>query len=231
MDIGTYSIPNNPNRLPKLIELTKIIYDTFENKAIPKAYSNDALAKLLKRKSAENSGFWGELAAMKAYGLLETIGRSDLQVTSIGKDITYGTTEQINQAALKAVLNIPLWKILYERYRCQLPTQDFWARLQAITGIDAKVARCNEQYIIEAFRLDTSLIKDINPPTPEVKNLTELEQSPPSMSQNPSNSNIQFIEVRVGPFIQKLPYSEQGKKIAISFLQGLEIEQKENKTS
>lgn len=198
MKIGTYSIPNNPYRLPRLVEITKIIYDTFEDKLIPKAYANDALAKLLKHKTSNNSGFWMELAALKAYGLLEAINRSDMRVTNIGKDITYGTEEQINQAALKAVLNIPLWKPLYERYRCQLPSQDFWAKLQAITGIDAKVARSNEQYITDAFRLDTSLIKGINPPSPEVKNLTETMENIPTRSAKDSFPEVPSDVVSYG---------------------------------
>ena len=231
MNLGTYSIPNNPNRLPRLIEFTRTIYDTFEDKPIPNAYKNDSLASLLKHKSSKNGAFWGELAALKAYGLLEELGK-DLKVSVLGKDITYGTDEQAGQAALKAVLNIPLWKQLYDKYRCQLPSQDFWAKLQVITGVDAKVARSNEEYITEAFRLDTSLIKDINSPSPEVRNLTESEQSLPYLNQNaPISNNPQFIEVKAGLFYQRLPYSEQGKKIAISFLQGLEVEQKENKTS
>jgi hypothetical protein len=226
LDIGTYSIPSNPNRLPRLIEFTKKIYDTFEEKPIPNAYKNDSLANILKHKSAKNGAFWSELAALKAYGLLEGLNRSDMKVTSIGKDITYGTDEQKSQTALKAILNIPLWKQLYDKFRGQLPSQDFWAKLQVITGCEAKVARSNEEYITEAFRVDTNLIKDSNISSLEVKNLTESDQSIPSVPEG--QKNIQFIEVRAGPFYQRLPFSEQGKKIAVSFLEALEIEQKKD---
>ena len=41
--------------------------------------------------------------------------------------------------------------------------------------------------------------------------------------------NIQFIEVKAGPFYQRLPYTEQGKKIAVTFLEALEIETKKPK--
>jgi len=227
LDIGTYSIPSNPNRLPKLIEFTKKIYDTFEEKPIPNAYKNDSVANILKHKSAKNGAFWGELAALKAYGLLEGLNRSDMKVTSIGKDLIYGTDEQKSQAALQAILNIPLWKQLYEKWRCQLPSQDFWAKLQVITGCEAKVARSNEQYITEAFRTDTNLIKDIKVIPSEVNNLTDSEQNP--MDNRGETPNMQFIEVRAGPFYQRLPYSEQGKKIAVTFIEGLEIEQKKPK--
>jgi hypothetical protein len=220
--IGTYSIPDNPNRLPRLVEHTKKIYDTHEGRSIPNVNKNDSLAQLLGYKSSNNGAYWTELASLRAYGLLE--GRSELKVSDLGKQITYGTGDQQSQAALKAVLNIPLWKQFYEKYRLQLPTTEFWAKLQSITNCEAPVARSNEQFITEAFRDDTSLIKNLKAVAPEVNDLTNSEQNP--MDNRGENPNVQFIEVRAGPFYQRLPFNEQGKKIAMSFLEALDIETK-----
>lgn len=39
----------------------------------------------------------------------------------------------------------------------------------------------------------------------------------------------QFIEVKAGPYYQRLPFTEQGKTIAVNFLNALEIESKKTK--
>jgi hypothetical protein len=225
MDIGNFSVPNNPNRLPRLIEHTKKIYDTYHADAIVHAKKNDALAQLLGYKSSNNGAYWSELAAVKSYGLLE--GRSDLRITELAKQVTYGTGDQKPQAILRAFMNIPLWKQLYERYRLQLPSQEFWAKLQHITGCEAPVAKSNEQFITEAFKEDTSLIKSVKEYTPEGTDLTPLDKEP--SGNEPQNQTIQFIEVKAGPFYQRLPYTEQGKAIAVNFLNALEIEPKKPK--
>jgi len=225
MDIGNFSVPNNPNRLPRLIEHTKKIYDTYHADAIANAKKNDALAQLLGYKSSNNGAYWSELAALKAYGLLE--GRSDLRITELAKQVTYGTGDQKPQSILRAFMNVPLWKQLYERYRLQLPSQEFWAKLQHITSCEAPVAKSNEQFITEAFKEDTSLIKSVKEYALEGMDLTRPDQEPSGIE--PQNQDVQFIEVKAGPFYQRLPYTEQGKAIAVNFLNALEIEPKKPK--
>jgi len=57
--------------------------------------------------------------------------------------------------------------------------------------------------------------------------LTRPDQEP--SGSEPQNQAIQFIEVKAGPFYQRLPYTEQGKAIAVNFLNALEIEPKKPK--
>lgn len=57
--------------------------------------------------------------------------------------------------------------------------------------------------------------------------LTPLDKE--SGGNEPQNQAIQFIEVKAGPFYQRLPYTEQGKAIAVNFLNALEIEPKKPK--
>ena len=114
---------------------------------------------------------------------------------------------------------------MFERYRLQLPSQEFWAKLQHITGCEAPVAKSNEQFITEAFREDASLIKSVKQSTPEGMDLTPPDQESIGTGQPPPQT-AQFIEVKAGPFYQRLPYTEQGKTIAINFLNALEIEAK-----
>jgi hypothetical protein len=166
-----------------------------------------------------------KLAALKAYGLLD--GRSDLRITDLAKRVTYGTGEQKPKAILEAFLNIPLWKQLYEQYRLQLPSEEFWAKLQHITGCEAPVAKSNEQFITRAFGEDTSLIKSVKEYMPEDRELTPPDQE--SSEGGQPLKTPQIIEVKAGPYYQRLPFTEQGKKIAIDFLNALETEPKKPK--
>jgi len=218
MNIGNFQVPNNPYRLPRLVEHIKKIYDSYKGDVIQNAKKNDTLAQLCGYKSSNNGAYWGELAALRAYGLLE--GRSDLRVSDLAKQITYGNEQQKSEALLKSVLNIPLWKELYNRHRLQLPTQEFWAKLANITGCEAPVAKSNESFITEAFIEDTKDIKHVKQYTTEAMDLTPPDQED---VEPPRPTVTQFIEVKAGPFYQRLPFTEQGKKVAMEFLQSLEI--------
>jgi len=215
MNIGNFSVPSNPNRLPRLIEHVKKIYDTYSKKddVIANAKNNDALAQLLDYKSSNNGAYWSELAAFRAYGLLE--GRSDLRVSELAKQITYGNEQQKSEALLKAFLNIPLWKEVYNRYRLQLPTQDFWAKLQNITGCEAPVARSNERFITEAFKEDAKDIRSVQPSTSEEMDLTRPDQE---TGATPPTTTPQFIELKAGSFYQRIPYTDAGIEMAKPYL-------------
>jgi hypothetical protein len=45
------------------------------------------------------------------------------------------------------------------------------------------------------------------------------------MDNRVETQKMQFIEVKAGPYYQRLPYTEQGKAIAKSFLEALVIEE------
>ena len=214
MRIGNFRVPDNPNRLPLLIEDTKKIYDTYKGDVIRKANKNDALAQLLGYKSSNNGAYWARLSALRAYGLLE--GRGDVKVSELGKQATYGTGEKKANAILKAFLNIPLWKALYDRYRLELPSQDFWAKLQHITGCEAPVAKSNEAFITEAFYTDANLIKSVKP-TP----IASEGLMPKAKTQTEIAPSGEFIEITAGNFYQRLPLSIESIEVTESLLKVL----------
>lgn len=215
MRIGNFRVPNNPYRLPRLVGRTKKIYDTYKADTITKATKSDALAQLLGYKSSNNGAYLAELSALKAYGLLE--GRSDVRVSGIGKQATYGVGEQKPNALLKAFLNIPLWKTLHDRYRLELPSQDFWAKLQHITGCEAPEAKSNEKFVTEAFYVDANLIKSVKPtPTIGGEDLTKTGTAPKETL--PSG---EFIEITAGSFYQRLPLSLDSLEVAEAMLKVL----------
>lgn len=212
MRIGNFIVSNNPYRIPRLVRHTKKIYDTYKADTITNARKNDALAQLLGYKSSNNGSYWAELAALKAYGLLE--GRSDVRVSDTGKKATYGVGEDKSGALLKAFLNIPLWKTLYDRYRLDLPSQDFWAKLQHITGCEAPEAKNTEKFITEAFYSDANLIKSVKPSTTSGERGLTREITPPKA---PS----EFIEITAGNFYQRLPLNIESIEVAEAMLKVL----------
>jgi len=213
LKLGDYTIPDNPNRLPFLVEVTKKIYDTYKSDSIPNATKNDALAQLLGFKSSNNGAFWNRLTALKTYGLLE--GRGDLRVSQLGKDLTYGTGETQSQAALKAFENIGLWNELYKAHRLQLPSQDLWAKIAKIANCEPPVAKSNQTFVSEAFAEDAKVITASKQVEDGEYELTSMEQQP--------QGTTQFIEIKAGPYFHRLPFTVQGKKIALEALQLLEV--------
>jgi len=220
MRIGNFTIPNNPNRLPRLIELVKRIYDTYKGDVIPKWRTNDTLAQLLGYKSSNNGSYWATISALKAYGLIE--GRSDIRVSELAKKATYGAEEEKKKALLTAFLNIPLWKALYDRYRLELPTQDFWAKLQHITACEAPEAKSKEKLISEAFYTDANLIKSM-------KIITVGEEELPKITQPKEVPSGEFIEVTAGQFYQRLPLSIESIEVVEAMLKVLKNQLKSQK--
>ena len=211
MRIGNFNVPNNPYRLPRLVRHTTLIYDTYKADVVRKATKSDALAQLLRYKSSNNGAYWSELGALKAYGLLE--GRGDIRVSELGKQATYGVGESKTNAFFKAFLNIPLWKALYDRYRLELPSQDFWAKLQHITGCEAPDARSNEKFITDAFYVDANLIKSVKATT--VTGERDLTKGIPLKAPS------EFIEITAGDFYQRLPLNIESIEVAEAMLKVL----------
>lgn len=212
MRIGNFLVPDNPHRLPKLVRHTKLIYDTYKADIITKATKNDALAQLLGYKSSNNGSYWTELSALKAYGLLE--GRGDARVSELGKQATYGVAEQRPTALFKAFLSIPLWKAFHDRYRLELPSQDFWAKLQHITGCEAPDAKSNEKFITDAFYADANLIKS-------VKATTITGERDLTKGLTPPKAPSEFIEITAGHFYQRLPLNLDSLEVAEAMLKVL----------
>jgi len=213
--LGNYDLPpQNPFRLPKLVEDVKKIYDTYKADSIKSPNQNDTLAQLLGYKSARNGQYWNKIAAMRAFGLLE--GRGDVKVSEIAKRLTYGAdAAQKKDAAQKAFFNIPLWKELHSRYRLQLPKQDFWAKLQNVTGCEAPEAKSYEQFVNDAFADDAKVLETVNTQTPVGD---EFMQTDEQLGGTPL-----FIEIKAGPYFHRLPYTAQGKKVAIETIQMLDM--------
>lgn len=205
--VGKYDIPNI--RLhPTLFEATKTLYEKFTSEEAPDQLT---VAKLLGHKTDRSGAFISKLADLRAYGLITSRG---VKVTDLGKKLTYDPSDKERNSALKgALLNIPLWKELYSRFSKTLPISDFWVELTKITGLEAPNAQKLEEIVRKAYLDDIQYLK------------AEKEPDNGGLDMEPSDqfdTSKAIIEVKVGGYYQKLPYTEEGIKLAKGFLNLLE---------
>lgn len=204
--VGKYDIPDM-RLYPKLVSDTERLYDKF----VSEEASSLSAAQLLGHKTDKSGAFLRKLACLRAYGFIEKRG---IKVTDLGKRLTFGTTEKIKNEALKeAILNIPLWKQFYSKWGAKLPTSDFWVDLGKITGLEAPDARKVEEIVRKAYLDDIQYLK------------AEKEPDNGGLDMEPSDqidTAKAIIEVKVGGYYQKLPYTEEGVKLAKGFLNLLE---------
>lgn len=152
MKIGPYSIPSY--RLESLLADVKKIYDQFQGGETTKEFIAHTLGH-----SPTSGGFYQKMADLKAYGLIE--GRGDkVKVSDLGKMVTYETTAaEKNQAFVRIVNNIPLWKILYEKYGVNIKDEGFWIDLAQITALERPEAQKLANIVRKAYLEDARYIK------------------------------------------------------------------------
>lgn len=160
MQVGNYSIPDSPNRLPDLLDPLRKIYDVYTRNDIKDVLKNDGLAKLLNYKSSNNGSFQRKIRGFREYGLLE--GKGDLKVSARGESILYGTESERSRALQDAFMAIPLWNKLFKRFGKNLPMRDFWLHLKETTGCSPKDAQDLENTVRDAYTKDASVVSDIN---------------------------------------------------------------------
>lgn len=165
MKVGKYDIPNM--RLhPSLFAATKLLYESFKSEEPPDALT---VAKVLGHKTEKSGAFVSKLADLRSYGLLTKRG---LKVTDLGKKLTYDPSDEERNKALKeALLNIPLWKELYSRFRRTLPTSKFWVQLTTITGLEAPDAQKIENNVRNAYLADFQYLKEEKKPEEGVSDM------------------------------------------------------------
>ncbi|MEM0134687.1 MAG: hypothetical protein QXU18_05585 [Thermoplasmatales archaeon] len=159
MQIGNYTIPDSPNRLPTLIEKIRKVFDVYDKQEIKDYLRNNELATTLGYKSWNNGSYQRTVKALKEYGLIE--GKGDLKVSNRAETILYGTEMEKQKSLLDAFKSIPLWLKLYEKFGKELPSDNFWIQLRNITGSSPKDAQDKTNYIREAYAKDTSVINEI----------------------------------------------------------------------
>lgn len=213
MQIGKYDIPEM-RLYPTLVEDTKKLYENFKSE---EATDLLTVAQLLGHKTDRSGAFLRKLACLRAYGLIEKRG---VKVTELGKKLTYDPSEDERNKALKAIIfNIPLWKEFYGKWEANPPSSNFWVELTKITGLEAPDAKKVEEIVRNSYLDDVRYLKQTK----------EVEKGDLGM-ERPDQVDVTaaIIEVKVGGYYQKLPYTEDGIKLAKGFLDLLENQLKSN---
>ena len=154
MKLGSFEVPEK-RLIPYASSDIKIIYDNIQNEPTK---SMD-IASLLGYKHATASPYYLRLKALTAYGLLE--GRSKYKVSELGKKFAYSESdEQLHEVKTNAVLNVALWKAIYDKYKKLPPKENFWVQLKNITGIEPKKARAVEPQILKWYMDDIAHVSD-----------------------------------------------------------------------
>lgn len=165
--IGNYSIPDL-RLIPNIRDDVKKIYDAHK---LTDPDNDTAVANLVGHKSAKSGAWYSKLADMRLYGLMEPRG---LKLTKLSENLLYGTENEQETAITEAVMNIALWKVLYGEYKANLPSGDFWAIIQRITGVDPLEARKTADSIRKSYLEDMRHIKPVK------EEESEMEESQPS---------------------------------------------------
>ncbi len=211
--LGEHDYPDRP--FSRALEVIEKICEEYKG-----SISRSGLAEILKMNS-KAGGFNVLLASLRDFGLVE--GRDELKVTDLGKRIVYGTPDEQEHSKAESFLNVALFKELFQRTGATVPDDaKLSVLLREITKEDAMKVK-GEVKKVQSIYSDGIRYLDI---------LRRPEMGGTIVSPTPSSSQIpvptegqKFIEIRVGPYFQRLPYTPRGFDMAVTFLQGLKEEE------
>lgn len=154
MRVGDKIIPDY--RLPILIDGVKTLYGKFEFKGI----DDETAARLLGHSTSRSGSYIKRKADLRAFGLIEP--RGAIKATELGRKVSYPNKRKEEQEGLvKAILNIDLWKLIYEKYTekgLKLPS-NFWIDIREFTGLPPEAAQDIAEKVKDSYLEDIKHIK------------------------------------------------------------------------
>lgn len=174
MKLGSFEVPEK-RLIPDAIADIKKIYDAVKSDEI----ASKDLSVMLGYKHPTATPFYMRLNSMVAYGLLE--GRGSFRVSNLGKSLAYPENEK-QEIFMKsrAILNVSLWKELYQKFGKSPPADNFWVQIKNITGIEPQEAQRVEKQIRKSY------IDDIMNVSEDV--LRSSDSKTESLTPNESNN-------------------------------------------
>ena len=148
--IGSYTYPLF--RLNALLKDTKTLHEKFGKKE----FTRDHVAQVLNQKPT-SGGLSQKLADLKAYGLISNT-QARFTVTDVGIKATFGNESEKSEALDKAVRNISLWMIIYEKCGKDPLVDTFNLELAEITGITRPESQSVASTVRKAYMDDTKYI-------------------------------------------------------------------------
>lgn len=215
MQLGSFEVPEIRLVPSCMIDLKKI-YDVQKTKEIK---SSD-LSTLLGYKYATNTQFYRRLNSLVSYGLLD--GRGTYRISELGQHLLFPEGEGDKTESMlrtKAVLNVPLWKALYEEYKKSPPLENFWVKLKNITGSEPERAKTLEQQIRNWYLEDIAHVSESElaktsalDSKGEPKDLSSKDSNTKSMSQQLVVPQLDQEKLEFGKAVLLLPKNDLKKE-------------------
>jgi len=228
MKLGNSRVPEI--RLEELLRtVMKKIYSTVKTDQIQ---SND-LSQLLGFKYGTEPTLFKKINSMLAYGILE--GRGVYNITKLGESLLYPDNQELeNKLKTEAIMNVDLWKKLYEKHGKNPPKESLWISIKTITEVDPVTARKYENRIYMWYTEDIALISDELINSGLSKSETLRSGSPQSMqmsqqmtAENLPENSFGRVQLSKGGYIDVI--DETTLEIAKSYIKLLEHKIKEKK--
>ncbi len=213
--LGSFDFPDY--KFSKVLEVVEKIRDLSSKGEI----SRTGLAELLKM-NIKGGGFHAVLASLRDFGLLE--GREQLKITDLGKRLVAGASEEAERAKAESFLGVSLFKELFQRTGPTVPDDEkFLLMLREITQEDTLKVKGQYKDVLSVYSDGIRYLDILKKPE-----MGGTIVSPSSPQIPVPTEGQKFIEIKVGPYFQRLPYTAKGFDLAVSFLQGLKEEETES---
>ncbi len=154
MKLGQFEIPEI-RLIPKTFETLDEIYKV---KKREKIQSKD-LAIFLGFKYGTEPHYYRKIRALTEFGLME--GKGVFHISELGEKLLHPRDDAEKKLTLtKSVLNIPLWKEIYQKHGKKPREDNFWAVLMDITKIDPDTAKNSANKILGWYMMDINYVSD-----------------------------------------------------------------------
>lgn len=200
MQVGNYDVPEN--RLETAIQDIKKVYDAI---GLESTTSSD-LGGIWGYKKYTTGIFYRRLTSIVSYGLLSQVGKGKFQVTKLGESLAHPeNTNNEKHSKHQAVLNVSLWKEIFNKHGRNISENSFWVQLKSITDLDPVKAKKLESQIRRWYLDDISFVQDSFEESSQqsqgirsgTNNTNQMSQQliPPQFQTDSDNELIQFGKV------------------------------------
>ncbi len=122
--------------IDEAIRCMTVLIEKFDGKAKPESF-----APLLGHKSEKSGTFIVKLGDLRRYGLLES--RGEVKATPLAEKLVHPkpNSNERQEAINEMIMNVEVWKLLYNRLGKQFPPDDeFWAHIAEALNVDRNEA-------------------------------------------------------------------------------------------
>lgn len=182
MKLGSFEIPDL-RLIPTTVGTLEEIYKV---KKRDRVQSKD-LAILLGFKYGTEPHYYRKIHALTEYGLLE--GKGTFQVSELGEKLLHPRNDLEKEfAKTNAVLNVQLWKEIYQKHGKKPRDDNFWAVLVDIAKVDPETAKTNASKILRWYLEDIGHVSE-DALTEQKQEQTPSRDESKGLSLNASQSN------------------------------------------